>query len=182
MGRSGKNDNYDKTGEYAFINGNNLANGKITINEKTKRVNLAEFNRHKNPLDASSILISINGTIGNIAIFRGEKVILGKSACFINVDRKLVIKLFIYYLLQTDNVKSFFDTELTGSTIKNLSLGTIKNIQLLVPALPEQQKVADCLSCIDELIAAQTQKLAALKAHKQGLMQKLFPSPAEVEA
>jgi type I restriction enzyme S subunit len=40
----------------------------------------------------------------------------------------------------------------------------------------EQQKIADCFSSIDELIAAQTQKLAALKAHKKGLMQQLFPS------
>ena len=168
---------YDETGEYTFINGNNLANGKILINEKTKRVNLAEFDRHKNPLDANSILMSINGTIGNLAIFRDEKVILGKSACFINVDRKLVNKFFIYYLLQTDNVKSFFDTELTGSTIKNLSLGTIKNIQLLISTLPEQQRIADCLTSLDDLIAAETQKLDALKTHKKGLMQQLFPSP-----
>ena len=126
--------------------------------------------------------MSINGTIGNLAIFRDEKVILGKSACFINVDRKLVNKFFIYYLLQTDNVKSFFDTELTGSTIKNLSLGTIKNIQLLIPTLPEQQKIADCLTTLDDLIAAQTQKLEALKTHKKGLMQQLFPSPEAVEA
>ena len=40
----------------------------------------------------------------------------------------------------------------------------------------EQQKIADCLSSIDELITAQSQKLYALKAHKKGLMQQLFPA------
>ncbi|MBK8964623.1 MAG: restriction endonuclease subunit S [Candidatus Competibacteraceae bacterium] len=44
------------------------------------------------------------------------------------------------------------------------------------PILKEQQKIADCLSSIDDLITAQTQKLEALKAHKKGLMQQLFPS------
>jgi type I restriction enzyme S subunit len=43
----------------------------------------------------------------------------------------------------------------------------------------EQQKIADCLSSLDELISAQTQKLEALKAYKQGLMQALFPTPDE---
>jgi type I restriction enzyme, S subunit len=173
---------YDEAGEYAFINGNNLADGKILISEKTKRVNAAEFNRYDHPLDSSSILLSINGTIGNLAIFRGEKVVLGKSACFINIDSRLVNKLFIYYVLQTDSVKGFFNLELTGSTIKNLSLGTIKSAQLLVPTLPEQQRIADCLTTLDALITAETQKLDALKTHKKGLMQQLFPSPEEVAA
>jgi type I restriction enzyme S subunit len=44
----------------------------------------------------------------------------------------------------------------------------------------EQQKIADCLSSLDDLITAQTQKLAALKTHKKGLMQQLFPVLDEV--
>lgn len=171
---------YDENGEYAFINGNNLVNGRILIDEKTKRVDFGEFNKHQKPLDDNSILMSINGTIGNLAFFRSEQVILGKSACFINIDSRLANKFFIYNMLQTDKVKHFFTSELTGSTIKNLSLATIKNIELKVPALPEQQKIADCLSSLDYLITTQAQKLAALKAHKKGLMQQLFPAVDEV--
>ena len=47
------------------------------------------------------------------------------------------------------------------------------------PSNDEQQKIADCLSSLDELIAAETQKLDALKTHKQGLMQQLFPREGE---
>ena len=47
----------------------------------------------------------------------------------------------------------------------------------LPPTPPEQQRIADCLTSLDDLIAAQTQTLEALKTHKQGLMQQLFPSP-----
>jgi len=170
---------YDKNGEYAFINGNNLVHGRILIDEKTKRVNLGEFNKHKKPLDENSILMSINGTIGNLAFFRGEQVILGKSACFIKIDSRLANKFLIYNMLQTEKVKHLFTSELTGSTIKNLSLATIKNIALRVPTLPEQQKIADCLSSLDELITTQAQKIDTLKAHKKGLMQKLFPAEGE---
>lgn len=45
--------------------------------------------------------------------------------------------------------------------------------------LDEQQKIADCLSSLDELIAAQGQKLEHLQAHKKGLMQQLFPAEGE---
>ena len=49
------------------------------------------------------------------------------------------------------------------------------------PPPAEQQRLANCLTSLDDLIAVQTQKLDALKTHKKGLMQQLFPSPEAVE-
>lgn len=57
-----------------------------------------------------------------------------------------------------------------------LNLEIIKSIRLFLPSLKEQQKIASCLSSLDDLITAHTQKLDALKAHKKGLMQQLFPA------
>jgi type I restriction enzyme S subunit len=66
---------------------------------------------------------------------------------------------------------------------ENLSGGLIEKISFSYPSSNvEQQKIADCLTNIDALITAQTQKLEALKTHKKGLMQALFPAPDEVEA
>jgi type I restriction enzyme S subunit len=53
---------------------------------------------------------------------------------------------------------------------------------LLVPKPAEQQRIAACLTSLDDLITAEAQKHEALKAHKKGLMQQLFPFPEEVEA
>jgi type I restriction enzyme S subunit len=64
----------------------------------------------------------------------------------------------------------------------NLSGEIVKSISVCFPAPEEQQRIADCLTSLDDLIAAQTHKLEALKTHKKGLMQQLFPSPEEVEA
>ena len=55
-------------------------------------------------------------------------------------------------------------------------------IIMLPPSLSEQQRIAKCLSSLDALIAAETKKLEALKTHKKGLMQQLFPSPEAGEA
>jgi type I restriction enzyme S subunit len=58
----------------------------------------------------------------------------------------------------------------------------MSKIPLPIPSAMEQQRIADCLSSLDELIQIEEQKLKALKQHKKGLMQQLFPSLAEVEA
>lgn len=173
--------NYDDSGEYYFINGNNLIDGKIWIDEKTKRVSEEEYYKHKRDLSESTILLSINGTIGNIAVYNNEKVILGKSACYINVNRTKVDKIFIIYFIQTESTISYFNSELSGSTIKNLSLKSIKETIIKVPKRAnEQQKIALCLSSLDALITAQAEKIEQLKLHKKGLMQGLFPKVSEL--
>jgi type I restriction enzyme S subunit len=63
-----------------------------------------------------------------------------------------------------------------------LSFNELKRIELVFPSFDEQQKIADCLSSLDVLIAAHTEKLEALKEHKKGLMQQLFPSPEAVSS
>jgi len=70
----------------------------------------------------------------------------------------------------------------TGNTIKHILASELKTLPVLVPDLPEQHRIASCLSSLDALIVAATQKYEALKRHKRGLMQQLFPVPEEVEA
>jgi len=63
----------------------------------------------------------------------------------------------------------------------NISKETFFNVEIPAPSLPEQQKIADCLDSVDALIAAQGQKVKALRAHKKGLMQQLFPQEGETQ-
>ncbi|WP_026947069.1 restriction endonuclease subunit S [Algoriphagus marincola] len=60
-----------------------------------------------------------------------------------------------------------------------ISSSDLKNLPLPYPSPAEQQKIADCLSSLDELIKAETERLEALQAHKKGLMQQLFPAEGE---
>lgn len=67
---------FDERGDYFFINGNNLAKGRIVFKADTKKVSFDEYEKYKKPLDENTILISINGTIGNYAFYAGEPIIL----------------------------------------------------------------------------------------------------------
>ena len=87
---------YDNHGEFFFINGNNLNQGKIIIKPDTNKVNEQEYIKYKKPLSDKTILLSINGTIGNLALYSNEKCMLGKSACYINVNDN-VDRAFMYY-------------------------------------------------------------------------------------
>jgi type I restriction enzyme, S subunit len=70
----------------------------------------------------------------------------------------------------------------TGAAPPKLTLGKLRGIPIPLPPKPaEQQKIAECLSSVDELIAAQARKLDALKTHKKGLMQQLFPREGETQ-
>lgn len=84
---------------------------------------------------------------------------------------------FLYYYLSNVGLSHIADT----SSIPQINNKHITPFDLLLPLEAEQQRIASCLSSLDALIAAETQKLEALKAHKKGLMQQLFPSPEEVE-
>jgi type I restriction enzyme S subunit len=87
--------------------------------------------------------------------------------------------LFVYYLLQTSKLISDIDKSISGSEPPNLSTQQIEDLRTRIPLENEQQKIANCLSSLDELITAQTRKIDALKTHKKGLMQGLFPNPSE---
>ena len=93
---------------------------------------------------------------------------------------RLLSNWFVYHLLQ--NSKPLFERAATGSTIKTIGLQFFVDLTFRFPSFPEQHRIASCLSSLDALITAETKKLEALKTHKRGLMQQLFPAPEAVEA
>jgi type I restriction enzyme, S subunit len=117
--------------------------------------------------------MSINGTIGNIALYNGENVILGKSAAYININTK-ASRSFIFYVLQTYYISHYYENELTGTTIRNLSIKSVKNTPILLPPLPEQQKIATILTTVNDKIENIDLQIAEYTNLKKGLMQRLL--------
>jgi len=164
---------YSDGSEYYFINGNNIYERGIKIYPETKKISVEQHQLHKKELTSRSILLSINGTIGNIGFYRGEKVALGKSIAYINCDDE-INKEFVAYQLETQRIYKYFAKELTGTTIKNLSLGTIRQMPVFVPKKEEQQRIANILSTIDEKISVNKKLKEKFTLLKKGLMQDLL--------
>jgi type I restriction enzyme, S subunit len=165
---------YSTSGDYFFINGNNIRDGRIVITEDTMTVDYPEFKKYKKNLGDRTILLSINGTIGNLGLFAGEAIVLGKSAAYLNVKDD-VEKKYLYFYLQTEPVRRQFNDGLTGTTIRNLGLATIRNTQIaLPPTLAEQRAIAEAVSDADALIESLEQLIAKKRLIKQGAMQELL--------
>jgi type I restriction enzyme S subunit len=164
---------YDDRGDYYFINGNNLCDGRIVFNEKTRRVGEVEYQRHQKKLNDRTILVSINGTLGNVAIYRGEKVVLGKSVCYFNV-RPGVDKHFVRYVIDSSTFQDYIHTLATGSTIKNVSLRLMRDFVFQLPALEQQKSISATLLALDDRIDLLRQTNATLESIAQALFKSWF--------
>ena len=86
---------------------------------------------------------------------------------------------FLKHVLKNDVFINYVMKDAKGVKMPRGDISSIKKYPLCFPHKKEQQKIANCLSSIDELITTKTQKIKALKTHKKGLMQQLFPAKAE---
>ncbi|MCD2451574.1 restriction endonuclease subunit S [Methylicorpusculum oleiharenae] len=134
---------------YYFINGNNLVDGKIVIKPSTKTVSFEEMQKYKKPMTTNTVLVSINGTLGNVAFYHNEEVVLGKSACYFNLS-SLINKYYIKLIIESPYFIDYALHGATGATIKNLSLKAMNEFPVPLPPLPEQHRI---VAKVDELMA-----------------------------
>ncbi|WP_304277142.1 restriction endonuclease subunit S [Phascolarctobacterium succinatutens] len=168
---------YSENGDYYFINGNNFDDSFIAIKESTKRVSIEEYKKYAVNLNDNTVLLSINGTLGKTAFYNGEPVILGKSACYINVGEKLD-KRFLKEMFHTNAFINYANQKATGSTIKNLGLKAIREYLVPLPFLPEQHEI---VRLIDDLLARERkaqqtaeQALASIDLMKKSILARVF--------
>lgn len=161
-------------GEYIFVNAKNLYNGYILDNDPTKKTSREEYLKYKKPLGKHTILYSIDGTIGNIARYRGEKCVLGKGACYLNCNPQIVESSYLYYQLQGPHFKSYIHLMSTGSTIKHISLKTMREYVFELPSLTDQRRIASILSSLDRKIELNDKINADLEEMAQAIFKNWF--------
>jgi len=140
-------------------------------------------------VDASELFLSKRNDV--IIPASGEtKIDIAKASCVmsddialggdLNVIRSSQNGVFLSYQLNGPLRLSIAKVA-QGDTVVHLYPTQIEQLDVLIPNLKEQQKIASCLASLDDLIVAQIQKLNTLKTHKKGLMQQLFPALDEAE-
>ena len=148
------------------IKNGDLKSSNRTITEKGLKNSSAKL------LPQGAILITTRATIGDVAISKKECTTnQGFQSLVVNDSES---NLFWFYWIIRH--KEELIKRASGSTFKEISKNEIINITSYSPKKQEQQKIAACLSSLYELIEATAQKVEALKEHKKGLMQRLFPA------
>lgn len=162
------------------LRSSNIQSGRIVLDDN---VYVRSDINGANPSKPNDILVCVRN---------GSKSLIGKSAlipegmppcthgAFMTVFRSRSAQ-FLIQLFQTDAYERQVSADL-GATINSINGNQFKKYKFFVPNSDEQQKIADCLSLLDSLIADQARKIQALKTQKKGLMQQLFPVIDEVPA
>ena len=162
-------DMYSTTGEVPYFTGPSDFTDAIQCVAKwtDESVNIAK--QH-------DTLITVKGSgVGKIWYLTLPSIAMGRQLMAVRTevgDRR-----FIYQFLSTRRAQ--FEALASGNLIPGLSRDDILGMAAYFPSRDEQQKISDCLGSLDDLIAAEGRKLEALRQHKQGLMQQLFPRPGE---
>ena len=144
----------------------------LKIKPKTKR-RISALAAEKSVFIAKgTVIITIQGSIGRVAITQYDAYI-DRTLLLFEEFYKPIDKLFFAYVIQL-----LFEIEkekAPGGIIKTITKEVLTSFNIYLPNVLEQQKIAKCLSSLDDLITAQVQKIKSLKKHKKGLMQQLFP-------
>ncbi len=132
--------------------------------------------------DASEDLADVGKCIEIIEV--GDELVLSGSHTILARPRTSSIAVgFAGYLFKSRCLREGIEREAQGTKVMQISPKRLAKVDVLFPPDEnEQQRIADCLSALDATITSQVEKLDALRTHKRGLMQQLFPSPEDVEA
>jgi type I restriction enzyme S subunit len=172
------------SGDYPFYKvsdiSRSLATGDVFIKESANYVNedLLKELRAKPIPEGTTIFAKIGEAI------RSNKRVVTTAPCLIDnnaaglkrIDGKAT-DLFIYFLMEQISL-----IDHAGGVVPSVNKSAIESIAVRFPEPDEQQRIADCLTALDTLITAANQELNALKTHKKGLMQRLFPPTEAIEA
>ena len=157
-------------GDFMFVSPADISDLRFV--EKTKTtLTEAGFAECRQIKENSVLFVCIGSTIGKVA--QCSRLCATNQQINSLVASSAFVADFAYYLLDNESVRI---ASLAGKqVVPIIKKSLFAAVKVTAPAIPEQQRIADCLSSLDARLAAQVQKLNALKTHKQGLLQQLFP-------
>lgn len=168
-----------------LLRGINVTEGRVRHNAEIDRYYTGSTEGlEKFTLQANDLVIGMDGSkVGKNSALISESdagALLVQRVARLRAKKASLIQ-FIFQRIHSPSFHAYVDRINTSSGIPHISAKQIKEFRIFFPSDEEQQRVVSCLSSLDALIAAETEKLEALRVHKKGLMQQLFPSPRMVE-
>lgn len=162
--------------EYLLLSAKNVQNGKILLSDNERKISKLDFSQiYKNyKLIEGDLLLSIVGSIGRVAIFKSEynKCAFQRSVAFLRFEKE--IPEFIFQLFHSKHFQNQLKVRQVVSAQPGIYLNDLSKILIKFPSLPEQQKIADYLSTIDNKLTLLEEKKTELSRYKKAMMQKLF--------
>ena len=160
-------------GDFMFVSPTDISDLRFV--EETKTTLTEAGFAECRPIKKNSVLFVCIGSIGKVA--QCSRLCATNQQINSLVASPAFLADFAYYLLDRESVRI---ARLAGTQVLPIiNKSLFAKVKVTAPAFAEQRKIADCLGSLDDLIAAEGRKLDALRQHKQGLLQRLFPQSGE---
>jgi type I restriction enzyme, S subunit len=181
---TGGDKNYIQAGR-PFVRSQNVGWGTLLLDDVAYIDEKTHASFSSTEIQVSDVLLNITGaSIGRSAV-ADERIAGGnvnQHVCIVRTKPDSLNPLFLNQYLISQRGQQQVDSFQAGGNRQGLNFAQIRSFAIpLPPTFAEQQRIASCLTGLDAVITAETQKLDALKTHKKSLMQQLFPSPEAVE-
>ncbi len=174
--RDGTHDSpkYQNTG-HPFVTSKNVKDGFINYDD-IQFISDEDFNEinKRSKVDVNDILMGVIGTIGNMALIRTEPDFAIKNVALIK-DTKQINYLYLYHFLHSPFIEKQLSSGMDGGTQKFVSLGNVRNLDIVYPSEIEQIKLGDYFEHLDHLITLHQRKCDEVKTLKKYMLQKMFP-------
>ena len=159
---------------HPFVTSKNVKNGYITYDDiqYISDEDFAEINK-RSKVDINDILMGMIGTIGNMALIRTEPDFAIKNVALIK-DTKQINYLYLYHLLQSPFIEKQLTSGMDGGTQKFVSLGNVRNLNVIYPSDIEQDKIGCYFEKLDHLITLHQRKLFLNFAKRNDWEQRKF--------
>jgi type I restriction enzyme S subunit len=168
-----------ENGEYYLISLNSIdIDGNLKAD--MKRLSKTDHSLKKNDLIMVLSDVAHGNFLGLTDIIPNEMYVLNQRMAGLRLKNDSVGNV-VFLRVFINKKQRYFKQKGQGSSQQNLAKSAVTEFPVVLPCQEEQQRIADCVTTVDALITAETQKHEALKTHKKGLMQQLFPSPEAVE-
>ena len=153
--------------------GQYIREGKVSVDAVLTKENSLQ--------DGDIVLARTGASVGKSYKYRIEDgpFIFAGFLIRIKPDETQLNSEFLFQFLQTSEYKKWVEATSTRSGQPGINCSEISSLFVPFPTLPEQQKIAECLMAMDQLISAESAKVDALKEKKKGLMQRMFPQQGE---
>lgn len=131
--------------------------------------------------DGYTVLVKTGSSYGKVAFIKDliEKTTINPQLVVLKPEK--MVDYFLFLLIASSTVQELINQTVVGGAIPTLSQKSISEFEVFVPSLNEQQRIADTLSSLNNLISAQTERIELLQQHKKGLIQGLFPNKNKYE-
>lgn len=172
-----------KAGPRPYLTSKNIRDGRIDLADLcyiSEEEHQEIFKRC--PVRKWDVLLTKDGAnTGNCALNTLDfEFSLLSSVAVLRGDAARISQEFLFQSIVSDRTRKIIEDSMSGQAITRITLEKLGGYVIPVPGDEnEQQKIADCLTSLDEVIAAQGRKVGVLKTHKRGLMQQLFPREGE---